>query len=362
MEDNDIIYDQPNKKSKIAIYQDNEGKYHVRNFQDLPVTTIVSVALLDGQMFSDIGLFYTLPSTKDTILEKGKNYDIGTILSVRYDGHIKGIHGKFFPNSIMVDIWTSVGKIHTKPTDGNIHICGTKNDQNAKEASELIIAHIKKCGQFIKDIDSNKKLFRESCLWLAKNSVGKNISVNINTYQSVLDDTEIIVTESEMKQSIKWPDENDIPKQYQHYIKEFIYRSSDLLYVDQIMTRVRNLLSINYLISPSYGLNRMTRSMANYNYELGFKINRRKLVQALKEEADYGCYVEFDNVSKTYVSIKFPSEPSPYITRKGKEWFETFSIQHSGCIKQSGTLPEIMEQCYLQLMIDIIKLGDIIKK
>lgn len=96
-------------------------------------------------------------------------------------------------------------------------------------------------------------------------------------------------------------------------------------------------------------------NMQNYSFNLGFKIDRKKLHKLMKK-SDY-FYSEYDPAMNSAVSIKVPvrnKKGETQYTKSGKIKCVTFRVFETGSVTQSGQDYKKMEKAYDRLRTTII--------
>lgn len=96
--------------------------------------------------------------------------------------------------------------------------------------------------------------------------------------------------------------------------------------------------------------------MINYNYDLGFRVNRWLLSNYIKE-VDPGFHCDYDNTVHYSVIIKLPITDKKSVFKSKKRPYHTFIVYKSGLVTQSGPDEGLMEVAYNRFMdtISIIK-------
>ena len=141
-----------------------------------------------------------------------------------------------------------------------------------------------------------------------------------------------------------------IDEKLDQYIKSL---SNDMIYHSDYDNKLKNLLNFKPVYTDDIHIEQINEVMVNYNYNLGFKINRDMLNNLI--DGKYGFVSNYDNALVNNVTIELPYEEIyHYNKRKNKIPHHTFSVYHSGAITQSGPSISIMKGAY-ELFINTIE-------
>ena len=319
-------------------------------FKNLKITTITMICELIGQINLS-NVFHLAPITKivnftHSGAAKCKlpyGAPVGSIISMRYDNMVRGImtSQKNFKNSITLTISTSTKNISIKLSDNTIHLCGASNKNNANEAIELILEHIYSINDNIIRFknDANKDLIE----WISyhfKGSPTEKCHYRIKEFKNM--NLKILTEIPDF--FIKKPD--NIPENFDHKLIDFLYNlSKDLIYHSDFMNKIKNIKNFNASQSKLY-VEKKHEVMVNYNYNLGFNVNRIKLNELV--DGKNGFLSRFDNANVNHVKIELPYKLQNYNSRKTNKKIphHSFLIYKSGAVTQSGPGGEIMEDAF----------------
>lgn len=179
----------------------------ITDFDYLKVTTMTVIVELEGTVFIE-NAFPLLEITRLELpkrLRQTKKFKIpycgipGAILAVTFENTTRGIvknkSGKFFRNSITIDICTSKKNISAKLSRGKIHLCGPNSEALSRETAEHIIDHLIKIQSdldYMKDKPEEKE---NSIKWLKEASKGDHYIIDADTHEIIeLKDREEIQT------------------------------------------------------------------------------------------------------------------------------------------------------------------------
>lgn len=110
-----------------------------------------------------------------------------------------------------------------------------------------------------------------------------------------------------------------------------------------------------------FNYNCITSTMTNYNYYLGFKINRPELVQQILLHTNFKAI--YDNTKQSCVKLELPyqrDESFMDIRKKKEETKHSFQVHRSGKVTQSGPNPELMKPVYEYFRDFICKVKDLV--
>lgn len=362
----------------------------IRSFSDYKITTVTMVITLTHPV--DIQkAFHLLPiypvqiDNPKEVYSKFPNIQVpGAIFSIRHEkwgtrGLIK--NKKPFRNVVTVDISTEVKNISAKLTKDSIQMCGASSKEDGESAAQHIINHLLEIQKYLDELSENQERAAEIFNWLKNVTRGQKITREI-TDGNTFEDLDIVseVEDYTINSNISG---NTPMISYLLSLKEdFAYHSDYVNKLDFIYT-LRTLVSRNLSIGSS------DISMLNYNYSLGFDVNRSALDKAFKENPE-GFYSNFNNALAPQVSIQLPYEPKINIDqytiikqikegdqaqfdlinairerkqkrKKKKVPHHTFLVYKSGSVTQSGPGGEIMEEAYYKFMNKIADIATQIK-
>lgn len=326
----------------------------IKPFKDIPITTMVVICDIDG-IIELPEVFTLMPVTKLTLNSITKNklphHPVpGSILSMRYNECIRGIvmkkkspsnanskKGSHFKNAITVDMSIEDKNVNLRLTPRSIHMTGIKSMHQAESTVDHLVRHIKNIQENIDYMQSHPDQ-TAACVNHIKNSIMKN------------DEDCLFIKEN---------DEYD-PKIMQFLttnMKEFQRCSDYLTDLEWVVTRTM-------AYSGALTRGRINKSMVNYNYELGFQVNRKALAESLRSYGDFT--INYDNALSHSVKVTVPFViPEGYNVRrkkrKGSQFFHTIMVYKSGRVTQSGPCEEFVEDVYYRFNTVIKQIQEDIK-
>lgn len=136
--------------------------------------------------------------------------------------------------------------------------------------------------------------------------------------------------------------------------------TSDLTHVSDLKKKLDLIPKLGNVCEHNLDVTESKVAMINYNYNLGFVIDRIKLAEEI--DGKYGFLSSFDNASDIpQVKVELPYTPIPgqHITGKNKKKTNhTFTIHKSGSVTQSGPGGDIMKDAYYLFMKVIGEIRD----
>ncbi len=365
-----------------------DGK--IKEFESLNVTTMTLIMTLSGATRKDVAfhLFPVVkmkidPNVKITSKSKLPHCKIpGSIISMRFGPLVRGIikKGKPFKNAVTIDISTKIKNISMKLSSNTIQMCGASSEADGLEAGNYIVQYLNEVQENLDmiqaDMEHAKKCLEYVSLHTKGAPVEREITRHIiagNVKMNVLDniiDHEVV--------NLK----GDIPPEYNERLVRFFARfTKEYNYHSLMMTKLIYILSVKNVIEPSeqpleivsidghslrnenypVSIGNTDLAMVNYNYKLGFLVNRSSLARHI--DGLSGFTYRYKNALLPAVTIELPYEPVKKPDngrRKLKVPHHTFLVYRSGAVTQSGPGGEIMRDAYYLFMSLICKIKDAI--
>lgn len=341
----------------------------IKPFKDLDVTTMTLVAEFSGKIQLH-PIFCLLPITKIELPEKKRNTKKmkiphcsipGSILSLRFAGYTRGIYRtasrRHFRNSITIDISTRVKNISLKLSESKIQMCGPTSMEMGKEAISNLFKHIRWIQDELEYMQSRPNDTMSTVKWLVMNTQGnpttresKDVrqckNVNLAIVETYKDYEVRIPSEKELVCAEKGGSiDRRVANFFLRLCPEFSYHSELCEDFDQI-------LDLDYVLCGDLKCERISKAMVNYNYQLGFKIDRERLKTVFYESND-GWTARFDPRLDHTVTLQIPYEvpkEMQFMRKPDKVHCHTLMVQKSGVITQSGPDEELMKEAYYAFM------------
>lgn len=348
----------------------------IKPFDELKITTITLVITLSTKV-NNILAYHLLPITKircpsfrDKVKCKIPYSEIpGAILSMSCAGQTRGIvksKSNTFKNVVMIDISTSKKNISMKLSAQSIQMCGASSRNDGIEAAEFLIEGINKIQKVLEKIHDDREYAEKTINHLktitkgeptTKNYVEQKMQGNGVTINIHKDEDDFFIEKVDITK--KYCDDNDIDYDIAHMLiasgDGFVFHS-DLCYkFDYIMSHEK-------IIDEELKIDNVAEAMVNYNYMLGFKVDRQSLNQII--DGKNGFVSRFNNALTPSVAVELPYEPGNnkgFKRKKNKVPHHTFLVYKSGSVTQSGPGGKIMEDAYYLFMETLSEIKDSIQ-
>lgn len=358
---------------KSLVSTTNNHKFNQKDvtpYENLNVTTMTLVMSLTGGINVEAA-FHLLPITRVDVKNLRKttkcripHCDIpGAILSMRYGTktmtHVRGIiktKAKPFKNAVTIDISTKVKNISLKLSAFSIQMCGASSKEDGIEAAEHVINHLWRIQSILNKMHKNPNQTQKVIDWVKQVTIGEPIikhtwiTRNINKVNLRIHKT--------LNATSVYKYNHDIPDTLDKDIALFALSfCDDFMYYEDMIRELDYLPNITNVIEPPLSIRQVDEAMVNYNYTLGFEIDR-DILNAMIDGHD-GFISRYNNALVTCVTIELPYVTPQNMTikrRKGKIPHHTFLVYRSGSVTQSGPGGELMKQAYYQFMNTISQL------
>lgn len=345
---------------------------NITPFENLNITTMTLVMSLTGDINIEKA-FHLLPITRINIQQTRESAKCklphckipGSILSMRYRGKIRGvIKNKLSPfkNAITIDISTVKKNISLKLSSFSIQMCGASSRDDGIEAANHVLNHLKRIDCYLNKIRENPNQYHEIVDWVKENTRGEYVAFEI---------VEELKSEGNASLFVKDIREDNYivsPKYYppSHFDIEMVNfvlsLCGDFLYHSDMCKKLDFIPKIDKLISYPLEINNVDEAMVNYNFNLGFEIDRTKLNQLT--DGRNGFVSRYNNALSNSVTLELPYEPMENKTikrKKNKVPHMTFLCYKSGSVTLSGPGGEIMKIAYNLFMNTVSELKSCIE-
>lgn len=353
------------------------------SFENLKVTTMTLVIPLVGSinLNSAFGLFkitrVNLPQPKRQTQKYKIPYcaEPGSILSLRYKGCTRGIirsvSSDHFKHSITIDIATKEKNVSVKLSSMGMQICGATSVSQGEEAARYIIQQLIEVQDHLDFIHQHPEKAAKVLKWIKENTQGEiTYRITAENDSTELEDRceqlscEKVGSEKETPYekerktppmpkieadaTINLPEKipDDFPKELVDFL---LQKAQDFIFHSDFCAEIDWIYSIEKVATRPLEIERVQKAMVNYNYDLGFSINRIEL--ARKINGLNGFYARYSNSAEHNVTIELPyqvPEEHKNLRRKNKKPCHTFLIYKSGLVTQSGPGEELMKDAYYQ--------------
>lgn len=349
----------------------------IKSFKELKVTTMTLIAHFSGELQIN-PIFCLLPITKIDLPEKKRNTKKikiphcgipGAILSLRFSGSTRGIFRtssrRHFRNSITMDISTKTKNISLKLSKNSIQMCGPTSLEMGQEAIHHLFGHIHEIQENIKHIQSNLEEAEKALGWVVEHTKG---TLKTRTEREMIScvNVTLAVTENYEDYSVVVPTEKEIQESGcdQKIIRFLLRQCPEFDHHSQLCEDFRHIIQVDWVIEDQLKCENIYKAMVNYNYHLGFKIDRQHL-KNIFDRVDGEWCARYDPRLDHTVTIQIPYEvPAKlkFMRKKDKVHCHTFMVQKSGVVTQSGPDEEMMEEAYYNFMNVIRKNIDYVQQ
>jgi hypothetical protein len=349
-------------------------------FEDCRLTTMTLVFVLEGCVFLDPA-FSLLPITQVDFAPPGrrrKKFELphcsepGAILSVRYSGETRGIvrssSGRYFKNSITIDLSTATKNVSIKLSQSKIQMCGASSEEQGREGAQYLIDHLLRIQDELDYIQGNQDKAKETLGWLREVCRGKETSRPIYKTETRFVFNEETGDEEEEKREVfshQEPDNLiDIPKDLtsapDQRIARFLLRQvTEFSHYSFFIAELDWLLTLEKITTRPLAIKKIHKAMVNYNYGLGFTVDRYTLHTLMQDR--HGFASNYDNCLEHCVKIKLPYQPDDdegAVRRKNKIPCHCFLIYRSGVVTQTGPGGDKMRNAYNLFWKSILEIKD----
>lgn len=319
------------------------------------------VFILNGRVSLDT-VFPLLPITRIQVTlpkRQKKKFELphcstpGAMLSIRYAGETRGIirsaTGRYFKNSITIDLSTTTKNVSIKLSQSKIQMCGASSEEQGREGAQHLIDHLLRIQEELDYMKAHPEATQASRDWLVKMTQGNRVDRSTDTGEVESDFTLVPIESMEA-----CPDPR-IGAFLGRQAGDFDYHSFFLNEIDWICT-------LDTVATPDLSIRLINKAMVNYNYNLGFTVDRHALCDGMQYR--HGFISSYDNCVEHCVKIKLPYTPTEdegNARRKNKVPCHCFLVYRSGVVTQTGPGEERMEQAYNLFWQSILEIRDQIK-
>lgn len=315
----------------------------MKNFESLKPTTMTLVAKLNGNVNrkNAVALIEVHHMSKEssgkTIPHPGKS---GLITVVNYSECRRGIirDKNSFRNSIMMMISTKNKNINIKLSENTIQMCGVPNYRVAEEAIQGLMRNIKYTQGMIIRMKNNDEMSRKCCEWVKKCTVGET--------DEETKKTKVIIPEDI---SSKVPE--DLDKNICFFMLRKAADFSDHnTYVSQLDWMLTYPMIYKDNVEPSV----IMSSMVNYNFYIGFAVDRWTLCREIRNLNIKGVKTRFlntvDNSARITIEYEIPEYLKDYIRKREEKKRFTILVHKTGQATLTGPHPDMNKSAYCYFM------------
>jgi hypothetical protein len=290
----------------------------------------------------------------------------GCILGTRDEYDVDGImpkDGKSFEHT--VDIFLSVREknVMLKLLPTGLHAPGMKSEEMALEASSYVLQQLTLAQKYLDYLIQHPQEAREVADWYIAHSRGRNLWEG----SQVVDYGRILPAEQDVpapylylvafyaRQTLRYSRHSDLVAKLQWLLQgvQLLQAEEQVLPVAPYSLRSSALLRTPLAQPLAVGVVRVvdvTYAMINYNYHLGFTIDRCRLASVMHNKE--GFMATYDPSIMTTVQIEKICLINGQIThtRKGKIRVISFTVKGNGAVTQSGPRHDMCEEYYYHFL------------
>jgi hypothetical protein len=336
----------------------------IASFKDLRVTTMTLIAPFKGKICID-STFALLPVTKIDLPRKKRSTKKikiphcgipGAIVSMRFKGCTRGIFRsasrRHFRNSITMDISTQEKNISLKLSKNSIHMCGPTSLAMGQEAIDYLFGYIEEIQQELQYMNRDPDKKQQTLEWLMTSTRGEAID-RVQKYILPSENISLAVTQTFQDHQVVIPTLDTAPAKVDVRLARFLLRHAhEFLYHSELMMEFEHISHLEGIVEESIQMERIFKAMVNYNYHLGFNVNRQRLKDVFDAVGGGWC-VRYDPLIDHTVTIQIPYQVPPeaeFMRKPDKVHCHTFMVQKSGVVTQSGPDETIMKPAYYVFM------------
>lgn len=331
------------------------------DFDSMRITTITIIFSLTANIIKEL-VFLLFPITVVPVVQKRISSKCelphcapGSILSLRLGPSIRGLirsKRKPFKNSVTADISTTVKNISTKISAKSLHMCGASSIEDGHEAAYHIMRHLEYAQSMLEVIKEHPDETAEIIEWLSSVTLGEpTVRETCRTVKCGNFQVRIWEDHDDHVVNRNW----ELPEHLHPEIAQFIISLvADYSYYSHLHENIRLLpmvaASSRKLYTGELDISEVTVVMLNYNYSLGFKVDRWKLDCHIN--GVNGFYSRFNNEFSTHTTIelRYSLDDGAVRTKKKKARRHTFLVYMSGSVTQSGPGGPLMREAYLKFI------------
>lgn len=338
-------------------------------YEALKVTTITLVMSLKGWVNKEAA-FHVLPVTRVPVQPTRESSKCrlphcktpGALLSIRYRNQVRGVirsKKRPFKNALTLDVSTTVKNISVKLSSFSFQMCGASSREDGIEAATHVINHLKKAQRILNRMRADPQGTQAAIAWVKEQSRGPLIDryqINVKACSNL----NLNIITNHLEYSIVRPT-GPIPEELDPEVVNFLIPMvDDFIYHPDMCLKLDYLPTLQALISDQLEISQVDESMRNYNYSLGFEVDRALLNEFIHQQN--GFISRYNNALTTCVTVELPYEPpadSGIKRKKNKIPRHTFLVYRSGSITQSGPGGGgLMRDAYYLFMHTIAQLRD----
>ena len=299
----------------------------IMSFSDLKITTITLDIILDGEILDLMEVYTIIPTLRIENHDPDKFYvklieiphspkDAGTIVGSKHLDKSKGIKRskkRNFNNCVSLDVQTAIKNVNIKLSKRGIHLVGAASHRDGIRASLYVTRHLNYAQSILDKINYNEITtyqIAQTLLFIKKFLKGNPIKIyqlinkfktksgkNVNMFDDEYQIKHLLIKDF-------FFDDLSLPGGVCGEFLDFlIIHMSDFDYYEDYCEHVDDILKIKQIISNPISIIKSEIVMMNYNFKLGFFVDRLQLKLCIRE---LGFYVHYDPTSSYAVSVHIP--------------------------------------------------------
>ncbi len=261
-------------------------------------------------------------------------YPMGTFINLSYMGHSRGILSKcmtsYMKHVIEITVSGRERNVGVKLTPEKIHLTGKVEEIEG--------------GDIIRAVFSQMLRINNMLLWVYNNQ-----EICSKLIEGILDITcpegvlEIIDPTEEQLSALFSPTDDENTRFLLTY---FMDLAGDFLYQTDYKKKLEYALMSGGFIDANVTLKSVDSKMLNYNYNIGFTVNKIGLVKLMEKSNNF--LARYDNSIKEDVTIEYPHEEQS--TTKLPRRKDTLIFRGRGAIMHSGRTRSEMENVFTKFI------------
>jgi hypothetical protein len=265
-----------------------------------------------------------------------------------------------FKNSVTIDISTVKKNISLKLSASSVQLCGASSVQDGLEAVNHVLNHLKRIQELINRIQANPESYQQILDWIKTNTKGEaTIKEKIQSrevngltyhYHHRLPAHSILLPKSYL----------DLPENADRELVSFLLSfASDFLYHEDYCIKLDCIQKVKTLISEDLAIKQVDEAMVNYNYNLGFEVDRSKLCKLIDQRNSFSARFNIELVHNVTVELPYTPRPGSSLkVKKGVIPHFTFLVYKSGSTTLSGCSIGMIREAYYMFMRIILEIKD----
>ena len=284
-------------------------------FEDLKITTMTQVYHLNKEVNLEVA-FSVLPIHRIKLPVRKRDIKrikippckkMGVLLSIRYRNKIRGIvrskSNKMFSHSVTIDLSMKDRGICAKLAPKSIHMTGVGSYEMGELGQRKLIDLLVTAQNLLTRIRTDPESSIKTVEWVVHNTMGNLLL--LPGVRTVARHKKIRFVESCRRLEYRVKKPTEIPDDIDTELAEFLLRyCSEYRYHSDLRNFYQYLLSLKKVCSPRLAISSINTYMINFNYELGFCIDKRAIAELF--DNNDGFYSVFNVAVHSNVTVNLP--------------------------------------------------------